>query len=46
MGLQAIYRPGYRYAKVGVMLLDIRLMQALNAVQTRYGGFGQRWTGG
>jgi DNA polymerase V len=24
LGLQAIYRPGYRYAKAGVMLLDLR----------------------
>ena len=24
MGLQAIYRPGYKYAKAGVMLLDLR----------------------
>ncbi len=24
MGLQAIFRPGYRYAKAGVMLLDLR----------------------
>lgn len=24
MGLQAIYRPGYRYAKAGAMLLDLR----------------------
>ena len=24
MGLQAIYRPGYKYAKAGVMLLDLQ----------------------
>ena len=24
LGLQAIYRPGFKYAKAGVMLLDIR----------------------
>jgi len=33
LGLQAIYRPGYRYAKAGVMLLDLspatRLQQEL-----------------
>jgi len=59
-GLQAIYRPGYRYAKAGVILLDLRpadliqqelaldgaigdrgstrLMQALDAVNQRFGG--------
>ena len=62
LGLSRIYQPGYRYAKVGVMLLSLqdarvgqseldledegdavrdsgapRLMQALDALNTRYG---------